>query len=768
MLMPKSRNYTDLYVSNSGVITFGEPYWSPNMQAATARTPAIFPLLIELDTRQKSGDGGVYVRQTPYQLVVTWYHVPALYQPQAIYTFQAVLNTDGSFEFTTNGLPLPIIFDPDATPSADPWLRGAVSGRGEPLHTNAADLLTTAQTGGLPLIENFQLAFRRYLHRFMLPLAGAVVGGSLLLMLLLPLLLRFSIIRPLEVLTGGVRQMEAGDLSITLPVRNQDEIGYLTGAFNALAAQLGDLIGNLEARVITRTFQLDAANTQLRAEIDQREAAQAQLLVQQRTLAAVEERERFGPRVARWAGPDDGLHQRAVAGRANPVSRGSNGRGAHQLAADNPGRAGRPGRHPQLHPGTAQPGRRSRRPAPDPGGVPAPVHQDPRHPGRLELSGRPALRPLCAGRRRAGLAHRARGADQRPQARQRDAVEVIFSFTGDQAQVIISDDGVGFDPTPLSLRGAPFATKQSLASDEIASAQTTGLAMTPQEAQGIGHFGLSIMRERDAQVGGSLEVRAAPGQGTRVLLTLPCATSAPDEVDRTREMRVLLVDDHPLFLDGLRNLLIARGVSVIGLASDGLQAQAQAIALRPNLIVMDLEMPRCNGLEAVRAIKAQLPEIKIVMLTMSEDANNLFEAIKAGAADYLLKSLDAGEFVKLLAGVMRGEAPLPPALAARLVAEFAAPRPSGENPPLVPPASHPLFVPPGREEGGAPADLTPRQWEILQLVAGGMTYKEVGVALHLSEDGVKYHMGRILDLLHLANREQAIAFARQHGDTVTG
>ena len=126
------------------------------------------------------------------------------------------------------------------------------------MHTNAADLLTTARTGGLPLIENFQLAFRRYLHRFMLPLAGAVVGGSLLLMLLLPLLLRFSIIRPLEVLTGGVRQMEAGDLNITLPVRNQDEIGYLTGAFNALAAQLRGLIGNLEARVIARTCRLDA------------------------------------------------------------------------------------------------------------------------------------------------------------------------------------------------------------------------------------------------------------------------------------------------------------------------------------------------------------------------------------------------------------------------------------------------------------------------------------------------------------------------------
>jgi DNA-binding NarL/FixJ family response regulator/two-component sensor histidine kinase len=327
-------------------------------------------------------------------------------------------------------------------------------------------------------------------------------------------------------------------------------------------------------------------------------------------------------------------------------------------------------------------------------------------------------------------------------------VEVLFSFTDEQAQIIISDDGVGFRISDFGFRNGESVAESSPQS-AIRSPQST----IPN------HFGLSIMRERAAQIGGQLEVRSTTEQGTRVLLTLPCAASAPDKVDETREMRVLLVDDHPLFLDGLRNLLIARGVNVIGLARDGLEAQAQARALRPNLIVMDLEMPRCNGLEAVRAIKAQLPEIKIVMLTMSEDAGNLFEAIKSGAAGYLLKSLDAGEFVKLLAGVMRGEAPLPPALAARLVAEWAH---------SLPPRRGDERGVSARGNDGVPAGLTPRQWEILQQVAQGRTYKEIGAALHLTEDGVKYHMGRSLELLHLANREQAIAYVRRQGDKVTG
>ena len=206
-------------------------------------------------------------------------------------------------------------------------------------------------------------------------------------------------------------------------------------------------------------------------------------------------------------------------------------------------------------------------------------------------------------------------------------------------------------------------------------------------------------------------------------------------------MKVLLVDDHPLFLEGLQNLLATRGIEVVGTASDGLEALEKARALRPEVILMDIQMPRCDGLAATRLIKAEMPDVKIVMLTVSEEDEDLFEAIKSGASGYLLKSLDAGKFFELLSGLDRGEAPLSPGLAARILEEFA------RRPPA------------GSETCEGVQELTPRQMEVLTLVAQGMTYKEVGAALHLSERTIKYHMGEILDRLHLENRAQVIAYA---------
>ncbi len=113
-------------------------------------------------------------------------------------------------------------------------------------------------------------------------------------------------------------------------------------------------------------------------------------------------------------------------------------------------------------------------------------------------------------------------------------------------------------------------------------------------------------------------------------------------------LRILLVDDHSLFLEGLRNLLVSEGIDVVGLAHDGLDALAQARRLRPDVILMDIQMPRCDGVSATRLIKAELPECKVVMLTMSEDEQDLFEAVKSGALGYLLKRLDATEFFMYL------------------------------------------------------------------------------------------------------------------------
>jgi len=214
-------------------------------------------------------------------------------------------------------------------------------------------------------------------------------------------------------------------------------------------------------------------------------------------------------------------------------------------------------------------------------------------------------------------------------------------------------------------------------------------------------------------------------------------------------MKVLLVDDHPLFLEGLRNLLIARGIEVVGIASDGLEALAQARALRPNVILMDIQMPRCDGLEATRLIKTELPDIKIVMLTVSADDENLFEAIKSGASGYLLKNLEADRFFDLLSGVAQGEAPMSRDLAARVLEEFAHQARKAEA---------------AREvEAEDPDTLTPRQMEVLQLVAQGLTNKEIAAALYVTERTVKYHMSEILQKLHLQNRAQVIAYAVRTG-----
>ncbi len=217
-------------------------------------------------------------------------------------------------------------------------------------------------------------------------------------------------------------------------------------------------------------------------------------------------------------------------------------------------------------------------------------------------------------------------------------------------------------------------------------------------------------------------------------------------------MRVLLVDDHALFLEGLRNLLTARGVTVVDTAADGLEALAKARALAPDIILMDVQMPNCDGLAATRLIKAEMPETKIVMLTMSADEEDLFEAIKSGASGYLLKQLKAEKFLDALTTVQEGGAPFSPGLAPKILAAFA--RQAGQTPPDGARAPAP--------EQAVP-ELTVRQKQILTLVGQGRTYAEAGAELGLTESTIKYHMGEILERLHLQNRTQVIAFAARMG-----
>lgn len=233
----------------------------------------------------------------------------------------------------------------------------------------------------------------------------------------------------------------------------------------------------------------------------------------------------------------------------------------------------------------------------------------------------------------------------------------------------------------------------------------------------------------------------------------------PDSPHPDLPLRVLLVDDHSLFLEGLRNLLVSEGIQVVGLAKDGLEALAQARRLRPDVILMDILMPHCDGVCATRLIKAELPECKIVILTVSEDEHDLFEAVKSGASGYLLKRLDAAEFFAYLAELHVGHPPFSPGLAEKILREFShqAVKPETQTAQSNPTAAQ------ARADESQGIPLSPRQLQILTLVAQGRTYGQVAVTIGIAERTVKYHMAEILDHLHLQNRAQVIAYAAQSG-----
>lgn len=208
-------------------------------------------------------------------------------------------------------------------------------------------------------------------------------------------------------------------------------------------------------------------------------------------------------------------------------------------------------------------------------------------------------------------------------------------------------------------------------------------------------------------------------------------------------MRVMLVDDQPLVRNGIASLLRARDHEVVAEASSGREALFKVGPTSPDIILMDIRMPEMGGLEATRLIKAQHPDVKIVMLTVSDDEQDLFEAVKSGAHSYLLKDLEAPQFFEALEAIQRGEVVLPVRLASRLLEEF---------------RSQARQI--GKEDHRQ--TLSAREQEVLALVAQGLINREIAERLFISENTVKYHMKNILDKLHLQNRAQVIAWAAQH------
>lgn len=209
----------------------------------------------------------------------------------------------------------------------------------------------------------------------------------------------------------------------------------------------------------------------------------------------------------------------------------------------------------------------------------------------------------------------------------------------------------------------------------------------------------------------------------------------------TEPIRILVADDHPLFREGVAASLTATDeFAVIGQAGSGEEAVALADELRPDMVLLDISMPGMGGIEAARQIAFRHPAMRIMMLTVSSDTENLLMALKAGAHGYVLKGVAAPELRAIVRNVAAGEAYVTPALAAEMLTEFSRPRPPD-----------------------AFDALTIRETEVLELLSQGLTNREIGERLHLAEKTVKHYMTTILQKLHVRSRTEAALLALQHG-----
>lgn len=218
-----------------------------------------------------------------------------------------------------------------------------------------------------------------------------------------------------------------------------------------------------------------------------------------------------------------------------------------------------------------------------------------------------------------------------------------------------------------------------------------------------------------------------------------------------KKLRILLVDDHTLIRKGIMALMQNRKeFEVVGEAGDGYEAVVKARSLQPDVILMDIHMPHCDGLEATRLIPEELPDVNIVILTVSADNEHLLQALQAGAKGYLLKDMEPRQLFELLQGVARGEEPCLPRELGRLLRSVAA-RTARTNGTIFAASRSPGEL------------LTPREKEVLQLVVKGASNKEIAEALCISENTVKNHLRKIMEKLRSKNRAEAAVHAVQQG-----
>ena len=213
-------------------------------------------------------------------------------------------------------------------------------------------------------------------------------------------------------------------------------------------------------------------------------------------------------------------------------------------------------------------------------------------------------------------------------------------------------------------------------------------------------------------------------------------------------IKVLLVDDHALFRRGIAAVLSSqKNIEIVGEAADGLEAIKKVEETVPDVVLMDLNMPHCSGLEATQALQTKMPQVNILVLTVSDNEADLFAAMKFGATGYILKNTEPEELIQAIFHVVQGGAIISPFMATKLLAEFKG-------------VEARVATELNREDE---PNLSPREDEVLRLVAQGATNKEIADSLFISENTVKTHLRNIMEKLHLANRSQAAAYAVKRG-----
>lgn len=322
-------------------------------------------------------------------------------------------------------------------------------------------------------------------------------------------------------------------------------------------------------------------------------------------------------------------------------------------------------------------------------------------------------------------------------------VRIGLQFGEKEVALLIEDDGRGFEPAPSSV---------------------------PDETGGYGLFG---MNERARLLGGDLEIESVPGWGTRIIARLPVRLAsaqpaeepagnvrppplavhepethypqsapglpAPDE-GMPRPLRVLVVDDHAVTRQGIRAMLeLSEDLRVVGEAVDGAQAAEMARLLQPDVVLMDIQMPGTDGIEGMRRIQIEQPQLPVVMLTTFEDEASVVDSLAAGARGYLLKDMNPAELIAAVRAASRGESLFAPRITDRL-ATIA-----------------------GSQTDRPPAGLSEREAEILQLLAEGARNKEIAARLFISQGTVEDHLTRLFAKLGVSNRTEAVRAALERG-----